>query len=570
MVDETTPDDDEDWMQYANSGFGSTDYSLWDEVEEQPEENTQFDEPEQLDSHTEEISRAPSPAGLKHLLRMGTCDSCLGRLGGKKSFQQTAEESGQLIRSTISEGNERLMNIRQEIPLCPFCENLFEEASLLAELIQDALEHYDINKLQIGARIPKDQIEQEELIRKRYGAGGSDPFKPSLVSAVSSIVKSNLESIDIVNDKPDVLALIDVLTLTVTLDIRSAYIYGRYRKLARGIPQTRWPCRACKGRGCQRCEQTGQQYPSSVQDLIGEPLMKFFDGKEHAFHGMGREDIDVRCLGSDRPFVFEIKEPKRWSIDYEEAMNIVNQEANGAIEVSHFRVSNRSEVVRVKDTPAEKSYTIRFLVEPISQPEYDVLVAPLDMTKEDVQQRGGRGRRKQRHRGDKKDNPKKPLQKIELEILEESELKKLKKDELVVLCEERSCLSKGTKAVLIEQLLETNPGPVEMLPLPDEAAVLDIIEKLEGVNLAQRTPERVAHRRADLVRRRRVIETNNPSVETLDNGNLAVEFTLRCESGTYVKETVHGDDGRTQPSMASLIKAKCTVEWLDVGDIHAD
>ena len=199
-----------------------------------------------------------------------------------------------------------------------------------------------------------------------------------------------------------------------------------------------------------------------------------------------------------------------------------------------------------------------------------MLVAPLEMTKEDVQQRGGRGRRKQRRRGDKKDNPKKPLQKIEVEILEESELKKLKKDELVALCIERSCPSKGTKAVLIEQLLETNPGPVEMLPLPDEATILEIIDKLEGVNLAQRTPERVAHRRADLVRRRRVIETNNPSVETLDDGNIAVEFTLRCESGTYVKETVHGDDGRTQPSMASLIKAKCTVEWLDVGDIHAD
>ncbi|MDB2541807.1 tRNA pseudouridine(54/55) synthase Pus10 [Candidatus Poseidoniales archaeon] len=570
MVDKTTPDDDEDWMQYANSGFGSTDYSLWDEVEEQKMEGGQSDEPEQLDSHTEEISRAPSPAGLKHLLRMGTCDSCLGRLGGKRSFQQTDEESGQLIRSTISEGNERLLNIRQEIPLCPFCENLFEEASLLAELIQDALESYKINKLQIGARIPKDQIEQEELIRKRYGAGGSDPFKPSLVSAVSSIVKSNLDSIDIVNDKPDVLALIDVLTLTVTLDVRSAYIYGRYRKLARGIPQTRWPCRACKGRGCQSCEQTGQQYPSSVQDLIGEPLIKFFDGKEHAFHGMGREDIDVRCLGSGRPFVFEIKEPKRWSIDYEEAMALVNKEANGAIEISHFRSSNRSEVVRVKDTPAEKSYTIRFIVEPISQPDYDVLVAPLDMTKEDVQQRGGRGRKKHRRRGDKKDNPKKPLQKIEVKILEESELKKLKKDDLVALCEERSCLAKGTKAVLIEQLLSTNPEPVELLPLPSEAEILEIVEKLEGVNLAQRTPERVAHRRADLVRRRRVIETNEPNVETLENGNIAVEFTLRCESGTYVKETIHGDDGRTQPSMASLIKAKCTVEWLDVGDIHAD
>ena len=86
MVDEKTPEDDEDWMQYANSGFGSTDYSLWDEVEEQDDDDEPSDEPEQLDSHTEEISRAPSPAGLKHLLRMGTCDSCLGRLGGKLSL----------------------------------------------------------------------------------------------------------------------------------------------------------------------------------------------------------------------------------------------------------------------------------------------------------------------------------------------------------------------------------------------------------------------------------------------------------------------------------------------------
>ena len=129
---------------------------------------------------------------------------------------------------------------------------------------------------------------------------------------------------------------------------------------------------------------------------------------------------------------------------------------------------------------------------------------------------------------------------------------------------------KGVKAELVTNLLATNPEPVEMLPLPDETTILDIIEKLEGVNLAQRTPERVAHRRADLVRRRKVIETRDARVDINGEGNIYVEFTLRCESGTYVKETVHGDDGRTQPSIASLIKAKCKVEWLDVGDIHAD
>ena len=569
MTDDSTPEDEDDWMKYAHSGFGATDYSLWDDAEEAEHDDNDFEEPEQLEEHTEEIPRAPSPAGLKHLLRMGTCNPCLGRLGGKRSFQQNDEDSGQEIRDTISEGNQRLINIRNEIPLCPFCENLFEEVGLLTDVIEDALQGYDINKLQIGARFPKDQIETEEGIRKRYAAGGSDALKPSLVKSISTELKKRLKNVDIVNDKPDILALIDVLTLTVTLDVRSAYIYGRYKKHERGIPQTRWPCRACKGRGCIKCDHTGQQYPSSVQDLIGNPIIEFFDGREHAFHGMGREDIDVRCLGRGRPFVLEIKEPKRWDIDYKNAMKIVNEQANGSIEITDVRRSNRSEVVRVKDTPAEKSYTIRFRVEPLTQPEFDVLTAPLDLTKEDVQKRG-RGRRKHRRRGDRKDNPTKPLERVEVSILEESELKKMKKAELVELCVERGCESKGVKAELVANLLATNPEPVEYLPLPNEATILDIIEKLEGVNLAQRTPERVAHRRADLVRRRKVIETRGAKVETDDSGKISVEFTLRCESGTYVKETVHGDDGRTQPSIASLIKAKCTVEWLDVGDIHAD
>ena len=100
--------------------------------------------------------------------------------------------------------------------------------------------------------------------------------------------------------------------------------------------------------------------------------------------------------------------------------------------------------------------------------------------------------------------------------------------------------------------------------------MLEIMTKLQGCTLAQRTPERVAHRRADKIRRRKVIETSGPSICEVNDDYLLAEFSLRCESGTYVKETVHGDAGRTQPSIASLIKARCTVEWLDVADIHAD
>ena len=373
----------------------------------------------------------------------------------------------------------------------------------------------------------------------------------------------------IVNESPDALVLIDVLTLSVEVDLRAVFIYGRYRKMTRGIPQTRWPCRECKGRGCQSCENTGLQYRQSVQDLIGNPLLEIFDADEHSFHGMGREDIDVRCLGRGRPFVIEMKNPKKRTIESKHIESLINQQANGHIEVSSMRESNRSEVVRIKDTPAEKSYTIRFQLEPMNALELAVLTAPLDLTINDNQRQK---RKKNRRRNNKKQDRSQPIQnEIQVEqVLTKEQLLNLKKDELVSMAKEKNIPSSGTKANIVERLIEHQPEPPEVFILPDEDSIISTIESLNGLKIAQRTPDRVAHRRADLIRRRTIFEAHSPLVEHTNDGMVEVEFTLRCESGTYVKETVHGDNGRTQPCLASMLKAKCKVLWLDVGDIHAD
>ena len=565
-------DDDDDWMRYATASFGETDYSLWDDVEPVEEDEAHAAEVAmQLGTHVEEIPRAPSAAGHKHLVREGTCDACLGRVGGKRTYGQSFEDAGAGVRASVVEQDEHLANARKEAPLCPFCENLFEEVELLADIIHDAIAPYDLSRLQLGARFPKDQMETEEDLRKRLGAGGSEPLKSSLVNEIGERLNGRMDGVSMVNDKPDILALIDVLTLTVELDVRAVYVYGRYRKLERGIPQTRWPCRACKGRGCERCDQTGLQYKRSVQDLVGNPMLEIFEGSEHAFHGMGREDIDVRCLGRGRPFVLEIKEPKKRAFNAEKLADIINEAANGSVEVSSIRPSSRSEVVRIKDTPAEKSYTIRFTIEPMNEAEYAVLTAPVDMTKEDVQERSKKRRRQRR--GDKNADRTKPLAApIDVPATgpSEAELKAMKKPELVALCETHGLSKTGKKDELIQRIVETLPPAPPFFDLPDDETILKVIEGLNGIKLAQRTPDRVAHRRSDLIRKRTVFEAHTPFIEVNENGEREIEFTLRCESGTYVKETVHGDNGRTQPCVAALIKAKCNVLWLDVGDIHAD
>tara|TARA_B100001778_G_scaffold77029_2_gene62082 strand:- start:2921 stop:4603 length:1683 start_codon:yes stop_codon:yes gene_type:complete len=549
--------DEEDWMSYANAGFGSTDYSLWDDAGQEAElaeEPEWKDENLQLDTGEEEIPAAPKPAGLKHLVRIGCCDHCLGRIGGKKRFGQSDLESGIEIRASVVEADSTMANARENEPLCPFCENLFEEAPLLAELIYESIGERDCSRLQLGARIPKDQTEAEDHLRKRFGAGGSAPLKSSLVEEVARQLGELGMGQNLVVEKPEILALIDVLTLTVELDIRSHYVYGRYRKLERGIPQTKWPCRACKGRGCEKCDYTGLQYRSSVQALIGDPLLELFGSEEHAFHGMGREDIDVRCLGRGRPFVIELKKPYKRDVDMNLIMDAINSSAENRLEVSDMRPSNRSEVVRVKDTPAEKSYTIRYRIEPITQSNFDELTQVMEIPSNNQERNK---RRKNHHRR------RKPEPEPEVEI----DYSSMKKAELVELCEQKGLAKSGTKDVLIERLSTFKEAT---LPLPEKDYIMEIMTNLQGCTLAQRTPERVAHRRADKIRKRKVLETSNPSIKEDEDGNLVAEFSLRCESGTYVKETVHGDGGRTQPSIASLIKAKCTVEWLDVADIHAD
>ena len=191
----TEENEEEDWMKYANSGFGQTNYSLWDEVveeeqEEEQEESEDFEITVQLDSHMEEIPRAPDPAGLKHLVRIGCCNSCLGRLGGKKRYDQSIIQSGEEIRANVVKGNSHLSNIREEIPLCPFCENLFEEVDLLTDIIYDSISPYQFKRLQLGARFPKSQIEEEDAQRKRYGAGGCDGLKTGLVAEIAKRLKS--------------------------------------------------------------------------------------------------------------------------------------------------------------------------------------------------------------------------------------------------------------------------------------------------------------------------------------------------------------------------------------------
>lgn len=83
--------------------------------------------------------------------------------------------------------------------------------------------------------------------------------------------------------------------------------------------------------------------------------------------------------------------------------------------------------------------------------------------------------------------------------------------------------------------------------------------------IVQHTPQRVAHRRAALDRERRLQVL---ALAPLPDG--ALELRVLCQHGTYVKEWISGDDGRTTPSLASLLGVVARCRQLDVEQILTD
>jgi tRNA pseudouridine synthase 10 len=323
-------------------------------------------------------------------------------------------------------------------------------------------EGLEFSSFQIGCRLDPGTAEREERVVRDSGSEGSEPITEELNREVGKRVHSVWTGKEFNRSAPEVTFIMDPLFMTVTLQVKPVFIFGRYRKFERGIPQTRWPCGNCGGRGCDRCGNTGKMYLASVEEHIGEPFKEASCSSDYILHGMGREDIDVITVGNGRPFVLELTRPKVRSLDLLTIGPSVSSRSRGSVEVDSLRMSDRSEVPKVKDGAHLKRYRAKV-----------AFSAPVD-----------------------------------------------------------------------EATLKYNVTLLAQSPI------------------RQRTPDRVMHRRADKVRERSV---HRSSVKLYLDGTADIE--LLADGGLYIKELLHGDGGRTQPSLASLLGKDVEVLSLDVIEV---
>jgi len=250
------------------------------------------------------------------------CKSCLGR-----KLSRTIEGSNNIERADkVCEE----LDINLDDVECVICDNLFDKLNDdLYRKIDEKINQLGIefDTFLVGSQIDKDIQKRDDELSERFGLT-VETIKKEINRLIGLGIWERYDK-EAQFERQDIVFNVDLRNEPkVKIQINPLYIEGKYNKFKRGIPQTKWPCTKCKGRGCEECDFTGKQYPESVEELISEHVLKLTKGREAKFHGAGREDIDVLMLGSGRPFVLEIKEPRIRKLDFpklEEEINKINE-----------------------------------------------------------------------------------------------------------------------------------------------------------------------------------------------------------------------------------------------------
>jgi tRNA pseudouridine synthase 10 len=384
----------------------------------------------------------------------GLCTECFGRLFGRLGHGLSNPERAARLSLKLDRTSPDVSSP------CSLCGGLFDRWETWVGRVQRAADGFEWHRFTCGSRWDPELLAREEMIWQEVGTAWGESARGAFNRELGKRLETATGALG-GTERPEIVFLADLPVGRVEVTVLSLYLRGRYRKFDRTLPQTKWPCRRCDGRGCDSCAGSGKMYPTSVEELIAAPALEASRAEGSRFHGMGREDIDARMLGRGRPFILELVRPRVRSVDLSWIASEVQSRCGQQVEVTDLRFSDGREVVRIKEATPDKSYRI---------------------------------------------------------------------------------------------------GVIGRVPVEKVNAALEFVQ---GRAIAQRTPTRVAHRRSDRVRTRRIVAG---SVVEAGEGRFTLD--LRTEAGTYVKEWVEGDGGRTEPSLAQLLGEPLAVEFLDVLEVH--
>ena len=194
-------------------------------------------------------------------------------------------------------------------PRCFVCQGAMDRIRRMAEIAVSRARRYQFMTFAVGVSLRDGVQEREDELRSDLKLKGNETIKTQAARLLATLVSDSTgKRVD--RQRPDVTLLADFGASDVIVTSRPVFFYGRYTK-PRGISQRRMICEFCRGTGCKKCRGTGFDRRASVEEVLRKKLAGFSGSDRMTFTWLGSEDRESRVCSPGRPFVAEVKNPRR-------------------------------------------------------------------------------------------------------------------------------------------------------------------------------------------------------------------------------------------------------------------
>jgi len=237
----------------------------------------------------------------KILRNYNLCEYCTGRIVSKLVHKPTSKLLGKKYIKKFGKLSDNK---------CYICKNIFDDLDLMLSNIYEKLCNLDFKTFNLGLILKNSFLERDDLVKSKFKIKGIENIKFAVSREMSKKISRRTKSKRIMND-PELFIQANFKDESSTIRTKPIFVYGRYNKKIRKLPQKQMSCKSCNGVGCHNCNFKGLENIESIEGKISNLLTKKFEGNQVKINWIGGEDQSSLVLGNGRPFFAKVLNPKK-------------------------------------------------------------------------------------------------------------------------------------------------------------------------------------------------------------------------------------------------------------------
>ena len=229
------------------------------------------------------------------------CEYCAGRIISKSVGKSPSKFLGKkYIEKFSKSSNEK----------CYICKNIFDHLDTMLHNILEKSSNYNFQTYNLGIILKPSFLERDDYLKSKYKLKGIENVKFSIATELAKKISKRTNS-EKITCAPDLFIQVNFKDESCTLRTKPMFVYGRYNKKIRKLPQKQELCSKCNGIGCHNCNFKGIENIVSIEGKISNFFINKFNANQVKINWIGGEDQSSLVLGKGRPFFAKILNPKR-------------------------------------------------------------------------------------------------------------------------------------------------------------------------------------------------------------------------------------------------------------------